>query len=126
MVLRPWLVHVLLRTVRAMPGETTTLGSRVWYGAAYCMWRFLTCSARRTSDHVAGCGSWLQAVRAIAGTGVPGCGGLRSRRRALTSFVEPEERKQLHEGRISGIRFQHFQMMITKLLQKHWKEDRQE
>ena len=67
--------------------------------------------------HVAfltGCGSWLQAVKAIAGTGVVGWGGLRSRRRALTSFVEPEERKQLHEGRISGIRCQHFQMMITR------------
>ena len=118
-------MYVLLRTVRAMPGETTTLGFRVWYGAAYCMWRFLTCSARRTSDHVAGCGCWLQAVRAIAGTGVAGCGGLRSLRRALTSFV-PEERKQLHEGRISGIRCQHSKMMITQLLQKHWKEDRKE
>ena len=32
---------VLLRTVRAMPGETTTFGSRVWYGAACGMWRFL-------------------------------------------------------------------------------------
>ena len=34
-------MHVLLRTVRAMPGETTTLGFRVWYGAARYMWRFL-------------------------------------------------------------------------------------
>ena len=41
MVLRPRLVHVLLRTVGALPGETTTLGSRVWYGAPCYMWRFL-------------------------------------------------------------------------------------
>ena len=45
---------------------------------------------------------------------------------SLVKQNEPESSKKLHVGGIEGISCQHFQVMMTNLLQKHWewREDR--